>query len=89
MLLHKLFLQPVQLLIMNECRDTRRSIIYIKYISRKNLHKSQNAIILGVHDSHIFFYGKPEYIKHPGHSKGTFQKLYNCSIYSIRLVGSI
>lgn len=30
-------------------------IIYIKYISRKNLHKSQNAIILGVHDSHIFF----------------------------------
>lgn len=65
MLLRKLFLQPVQLLIMNECRDTRRSIIYIKYISGKNLHKSQNAIILGVHDSHIFFYGKPEYIKHP------------------------
>lgn len=88
-LLRKLFLQPVWLLIMNECRDTCRSIIYIKYISRKNLHKSQNAIIPGVHDSHIFLYGKPEYIKQHRHLKGTFQKLYNCSIYSICLSHSI
>lgn len=76
---------------MNECRDTRRSIIYIKYISRKNLHKSHNAIILRVHDSHsfFFFYGKAEYIKNPRHSEGAFQKPYDCSIYSVCFVGGI
>lgn len=68
---------------MNECGDARRSIIYIKYISGRNLHKSQNAIILGVCDSHGFLYGKAEYIKQHSHSEGTARKLYDCSIYSI------